>query len=195
MNEVKNIILKSIFSDDQLMSIYNKINIDQEENTKIVPMYTQKVWFVDLPNEIFNHMQNLGVEVFEENVTLDSMSFARYSNEYGNNPNLTPHYDNNFLESKVTIDVQLRSNINWPLVVQGEKFTLSDNDALTFSGTHQIHWREHKKFNDGDFIEMLFCHFSLEGKPKITIEEIRQRERHMMYYTNLFFQELTKDKI
>jgi hypothetical protein len=195
MNNVENKIIKNVFSDNQINLIYNTIDIEQKENTSIVSIYAQKVWFIDLPNEISQHMQNLGKEIFKQNVTLDAMSFARYSNQYGNNPNLTPHYDNAFLESKVTIDVQLRSNINWPLVVQGKSFTLKDNDALIFSGTHQIHWREHKKFNNEDFIEMLFCHFSLENKPKITIEEIRQREKDMMYYNNLFYQDLIKDKI
>lgn len=195
MNNVKNIIIKNVFSNDQINLIYNTIDINQEKNTNIIPIYAQKAWFVDLPNEIFQHMQNLGKEIFQQNVILDAMSFARYSNQYGNNPNLTPHYDNAFLESKVTIDVQLRSNIEWPIVVRGKSFILSDNDALTFSGTHQVHWREHKKFNNEDFIEMLFCHFSLENKPQITIEEIREREKDMMYYTNFFYQELIKDKI
>jgi hypothetical protein len=112
------------------------------------------------------------------------MSFARYSIEYGERPNLTPHYDNNFIEQRLTLDIQLKSNIRWPIVVEGSRFILNNNEGLTFSGTHQIHWREYVEFEKQDFVEMLFCHFSLKNKKPISLQEKVQIERKMAQYSN-----------
>ena len=78
-------------------------------------------------------------------------------------------------------------------MVSNREFTLKDNEALTFSGTHQVHWRKHKDFDDKDFIEMLFCHFSLENKVPITIEDKIEIEKKMTEFTNRFSMNLIKD--
>jgi hypothetical protein len=76
-------------------------------------------------------------------------------------PNLAPHYDS-FPEPRFTFDYQLRSSFDWPLFVENKKFVLKDNQALTFSGTHQVHWRANHDFVPGDFVEMIFCHLYLD---------------------------------
>lgn len=181
-----NQIYKNIFTEEEIKDIYSVINIKQTESTSIVPIYSQKAWHVHIPENVKNTITNFAKKVYKQNVKLEEISFARYSNDYGVLPNLTPHFDNTFLQQRVTVDVQLKANIDWPIVVEGKSFTLKDNEAVTFSGTHQIHWREHRKFFDIDFVEMLFCHFSLEEKKEITIEEKCNVESKMSYFTNRF---------
>ena len=36
---------------------------------------------------------------------------------------------------------------------------MKDNEALTFSGTHQVHWRPKREFVEGEFLEAIFMHF------------------------------------
>ena len=59
---------------------------------------------------------------------------------------------------------QIRSNISWDLVVDNweseQSYTLEDNQILTFSGTHQIHWRPKREFKDDEFLEAVFLHFA-----------------------------------
>lgn len=103
---------------------------------------------------------------------LEAYQFSRYEKfirEDGtlSMPNLTPHFDT-FEEPRFTFDYQIRSNTSWPLVVEGKEMLLSDNQALTFSGTHQIHWRTEKIFESGEFIDMIFCHLSFPGSEKNT---------------------------
>lgn len=183
---LQNQIYKNIFTEEELKELYSVIDINQKENTFIVEIYAQKAWFVDMPKAIKDKVSILANDIYKQKLKLEEISFARYSKEYGKLPALTPHYDNTFKESRVTIDVQLRSNIDWPIVVQGKSFTLKDNEALTFSGTNQIHWREHKQFNESDFVEMLFCHFSLEEKKPITIEDKIEIEKAMVLHSNRF---------
>ena len=109
-------------------------------------------------------------------VKLTEYSFARYSNESGYSPKLFPHYDSVFDAPRITLDVQLKSNFNWDLFVEGKQFSLKDNQALVFSGNTQIHWRENQKILDGETLDMVFCHFSsteyptLENNHKATME-------------------------
>lgn len=188
-----NNIYKNIFNDQELDLLYKKIDINQKENTVIVNQYAQKVWFVDIPNEIKDKVTKLAQQVYGQNVKLEEIAFARYSKEYGEFPNLTPHYDNTFLEQRVTIDIQLNANILWPIVVEEKEFVLNNNEALTFSGTHQIHWRKNTLFNDDSFIEMLFCHFSLENKIAITLLDKIEIEKQMSRYSNAFAMGLAKE--
>jgi hypothetical protein len=188
-----NIILNNVFNDNELSAIYNTIDFDAKEKTEIISMYGQKAWFSEIPQEVRDSITKTAIQVYGQQLKLEEISFARYSNEYGDFPVLTPHYDNAFKEQRVTVDVQLKSNINWPIVIEGKSFNLKDNQAVTFSGTHQIHWREHMDFSDGDFIEMLFCHFSLENSKPITLEEKLKIEKQIILFSNRFSMKLIKE--
>lgn len=188
-----NEIYNTILSDEDIKEIYSVIDLSQIKHTTVVDIYAQKVWFVDIPEKIKNLITSKMSHIHNQIVKLEEISFARYSKEYGDLPILTPHYDNTFREPRVTLDIQLRSNMNWPIVVEGKSFTLKDGESLTFSGTHQIHWRENIDLKDGEFVEMLFCHFSLQEKNSITIEDKIKIEQKMVYFTNQFAREIVKE--
>ena len=96
---------------------------------------------------------------------LKEYSFARYSKKYGYEPKLFPHYDTHEADGqRITVDIQLNSTIDWAVVVEGMSYSFNNNDALIFSGTQQIHWRENKKLANDDFIDMLFAHFAYANK-------------------------------
>jgi hypothetical protein len=183
----------NIFTQDEIDLIYNTIDLNSSERTTQVKIYGQKVWFVDLPQKIKNRVTEQMKIIHNENLKLEEISFARYSKEYSEIPALTPHYDNMFTHPRVTLDVQLRGNIDWPIVVEDYAMTLGDNMAAAFSGTHQIHWRKPIEFKDEDFVEMLFCHFSLEDSLPITLEEKQKIESNMMRFSNDFAMKLMKE--
>jgi len=183
---MKNSVCKDIFTEQETEDIYSLIDYHKAENTAIVSIYAQKVWFTQFPENIIQKVKSIAEKEYGEELTLEGMSFARYSIEYGERPNLTPHYDNNFIEQRLTLDIQLRSSIKWPIVVEDNRFTLNNNEGLTFSGTHQIHWREFVDFEKEDFVEMLFCHFSLKNKKPISLQEKVQIESKMSQYSNRY---------
>jgi hypothetical protein len=97
----------------------------------------------------------------KEELILTECSFAKYTPKYGNLPKLFPHFDTHKLDGqRLTLDIQLLSNIEWPVVVEGNSFNIAHRDAILFYGTQQIHWREKRNnFKEEDFTDMLFCHF------------------------------------
>jgi hypothetical protein len=187
-----NQIYNDIFTNEELKLLYDQIDYNETNNATIVNIFAQKAWHTQMPKEIIDKMCKIAKNIYQQDLILEEISFARYSNEYGKHPVLTPHYDNSFLEQRLTIDVQLKSNISWPIVIEGRSFLLKDNSAITFSGTHQVHWREHRDFLENDFIEMLFCHFSLKHKKRIGLTEKLEIEKKMVLYSNQFSMELIK---
>jgi len=185
-NFKRNEIHRNIFTSEELLELYQAINNAKESDTKITSIYCQKIWFTDLPQNIKNKVTEVMTKIHNRPVKLEEISFARYSKEYGDFPSLTPHYDNHVKYPRVTLDVQLNSNMAWPIIVESKAMVLKNNEAATFSGTHQIHWRSPIVFKDNDFIEMLFCHFSLPGSNQITIDELRDIDKQLMYHTNRF---------
>lgn len=185
----------NIFTDEEIKQIYDSIDLQSNKNTATVSIYGQKVWHTPLPENIVERVTHQMNIIHNQDFKLEAMSFARYSKEYSDIPILTPHYDNTFKEPRVTLDVQLRSNISWDIIVEGIRLKLQDNEAAAFSGTHQIHWREPIEFQDNDFVEMLFCHFTLEDSRPITIDEKREIESRMMKFSNEFSVGLMKKSI
>ena len=99
---------------------------------------------------------------------LTGSSYAVYQNVRSKDlpikrPKLQEHYDTNMGGPMVTIDVQMASSMDWPLLVDGKEYTLKDGQALLFSGTNQLHGRPDIRFTDEDYVHMLFLHFGLEG--------------------------------
>jgi hypothetical protein len=150
-----------------------------------------------LPQNIIDKVTNKAKEISSnDNLVLTEYCHARYNNVTSNcgrfhyKPSLFPHYDETFKEPRFTFDYQIAGNIDWPLVVEpDQKFVLKNNQAVTFSGTHQIHWREPKYFEDNQFIEMIFFHFSdpnlgLKGEEVNKIMNQKAAMYSEKYYAN-----------
>lgn len=185
----------NIFTTDEIDLIYKTIDLNSINNTTEVKIYGQKVWFQDMPTVIKDKVMQQMKIIHNQNVKLEEIAFARYSKEYSDIPALTPHYDNTFMHPRVTLDVQLKANVDWTIVVEDHEIKLQDNMAAAFSGTHQVHWRKPLEFKDGDFVDMLFCHFSLENSLPITLEEKQRIESNMMRFSNKFSVDLMKENL
>jgi hypothetical protein len=152
----------------------------QEETHKIMAsaLTARKVTF----KEIFSQRQHkfdldedLSKKVIEltenlsgtKNLEILGCSYAVYQNVKTENapvrrPTLTEHFDVNMGGPRITLDVQVASNIDWAIVVEGQPYILKDNQAILFSGTNQKHKRELKLFRDDQYMHMLFLHFGVK---------------------------------
>ena len=81
---------------------------------------------------------------------------AEYTAKAGE-PNLPPHFDGDSTDYIMTY--QLSSNKAWPLGVDFNVVTLEDNSGVIFEPNKNIHWRTHTKFEDGEFVRMMFFRF------------------------------------
>jgi hypothetical protein len=165
-----NTIVDSVLTDDEISTLYSII--ENSEKGYLMELFNQKISDFALPEEISKKIIAKCEELSgESDLEITEYQFSRYEkivNEDGSvrNPNLFPHYDGTFPEPRFTFDYQIGGNTTWPLVVENTVFELKNNQALTFSGTHQIHWRSKKDFKDGERIDMIFFHLRKKGAKK-----------------------------
>lgn len=81
---------------------------------------------------------------------------AEYTNKAGE-PNLPPHFDGD--QTDLILTYQLASNKQWGVGVDLTVYNLEDNDAVMFHPNENIHWRPHAKFEDGEFVRVMFMRF------------------------------------
>lgn len=185
-------IIKDIFTKEELDFLYKEINdiikkdyIVQETLGRLYSVLYWKEYKKEnngsvnlkINKNIVDKIINIAEKNSGKILELESISFTRYSQEYGG-PNLHPHVDTKFEEPRITLDIQLDGNVNWNIIVEEQSNILKNNEALIFSGTHQVHWREKKIFNKNEYLDMLLCQFSekTKNKNKISIDFIKQRD-------------------
>lgn len=163
-----NVVLDNVLSNQEIQDLYSIIENPIQKT--IMKLFAQTVSDFDLPDYIAKKIIDYSEKVSgESGLEIAEYQFARYKNVIDENsgefllPNLTPHWDATFKEPRFTFDYQIGGNTTWPLVVEGKDFTLTNNSALTFSGTHQIHWRKPKIFLEDQYIDMIFFHLRKRG--------------------------------
>lgn len=167
MIAVENKIVKNVFTDTEIREIYSHISntpVDRQHQQKD---FSQTVYHSWLPENIVNKITSIASNSFGKKLVLRELSFARYDNSI-TEPQLFPHYDETFKEQRITLDIQVKSSKHWAIIIEDAPYILSDNEALFFSGTHQVHWREKTTFSDDDYVDMIFCHFAEESAEPIS---------------------------
>jgi hypothetical protein len=167
----KNVIVKDVFTQSEINSIYK--SMENNSGGAFIKIFSQANTYIKLDDSIVEKVTNKAREISgNDNLVLTEYCHARYANvtsncgKYHYRPALFPHHDETFKEPRFTFDYQLSGNTDWAIIVEpDQEFVLENNQAVTFSGTHQIHWRQPKEFSDDQYIEMLFFHFT---DPNIT---------------------------
>lgn len=112
-------------------------------------------------------------------LSVSSVTYVEYNNKYGE-PNLPPHYDGDFNE--LIINYQLESNTSWDVGVEKVLYKTEDNSVLVFNPNKYIHWRPIKKFNDGEYMKMLFFRLCNKDESKRNdYSELRFSMDHPIY--------------
>jgi hypothetical protein len=158
-------VIKSVLDQNEIDYIYELI--EQFKDKYLEQKFVgHKAW--TFRDEKFSYKLNKIIsEAIGQKMILREYSFAKYSTDFGYKPKLFPHYDTHQLDGqRITVDIQMNKNIDWPVVVEGKSFVFDPGDALVFSGTQQLHWREKMELNQGDEVDMIFAHFAYaDSKP------------------------------
>jgi len=175
-----NTIIKNALNENEISEIFDVVNKTTHKTFLDTLCYYS--WHIRLPEHIENKFLDYAEKVSGTKLKLLEYNFSRYEIVENYHPLLFPHTDEAFSGPRVTLDYQIRSNIKWPIVVDDWKtkkeFLLQDNEILTFSGTHQIHWRPKQNFNKDHFLEAIFLHFEPIGAEKLSIEHINEMRDH-----------------
>jgi hypothetical protein len=158
-------VIKNLLTNEEVLSIYNIIK-NKENDFLFQPFAGHRAW--TFKDETFsNKLNKIITDYIGEPMELKEYSFARYSSKFGYKPKLFPHYDTHSLDGqRITVDIQMNKTRDWAVVVEGQPFNFDIGDALVFSGTQQVHWRENLELDSNDEIDMIFAHFSyIDQKP------------------------------
>lgn len=154
------IIIDNVFTEEQIAHIYTVIQAAPLSHLKVAPWGGQCSWQqTRFRKDIIDRVNEIGLMVLGDKAKLqEDYSFVRYSEEYGYKPKLFPHQDKRE-KPRFLLDIQLRADEPWGIVVEETTYHLQNNQGVFFSGTNQQHWREKKEISPHSRIDMLFCNF------------------------------------
>ena len=168
-NKIVPQIIKGFFTNEEvevLLAIvkYQKKAKDLDEfyAPLVLPSLARMQIEVMYPESIRKKLEDFASKIVGEEVFMYHNSYLSYNKKHNisANPKLPVHYDSDNYFSKLTMDYQLYTNIDWPIVIEDKSFSLEYGDLLIFWGAGQAHWREPVLFKEGDNTEVLTMHFS-----------------------------------
>jgi len=188
--------IENILSDEHIAEIYYKVAQTDDSQTITQPWAGHKAYHTKFSNDVISQIEKRVSEIVGEEMIMAEYSFARYSEEYGYKCKLFPHYDTK-KSQRVTCDIQLESNEDWGIIVEGEQYNLNYNDALIFAGSQQMHWREDKRIGQDTKIDMMFCHLVYKNDRPLQenhVAILEKRTRALMMDTGIDSQIETNDR-
>jgi hypothetical protein len=148
-------IINNIFSEEEINHINEKIEKCDFKINNILGR-TEIDLTGMLNKSIVDKFKNIINDISDTPLALSGIMSVEYSNMHGN-PTLPPHFDGD--SNDLIINMQLSSNTVWDIGLNLQTYRLEDNSAIVFNANKEIHWRTHKKFNDGEYVRMLFVRF------------------------------------
>jgi len=162
--DIENKIIDNIFTEEQINRIYEYVSKCPKEKIKNQNPWGQTVFYIkefdsrhDGALDIFETIENIIKKEYGKEMKILGIQFARYDTNSHIMPNLDFHIDSVFTKPMLTFDIQMKSTLDWPIIVKNKEYTLKDNQALTFSGMHQVHSRKPVMFKNNDICDMIFC--------------------------------------
>jgi hypothetical protein len=214
--DTKSGIFKNFFTLEEEKALRDLIETNrllEPGSSRFAPMIIEQmsrsqIEFV-IPESIKEKLLTLAKQFVDDpDLELTHYQYLDYFGKYGkgNSPNLPPHLDVENYYTKVSIDYQMSSNIDWPIVVEDQGFTLKDNEVLVFEASDRIHWRDPIILKEDDRCEVIVFHFSNKFEHQPYAENQMSREerntiiaRHnsmpkMKEYREKFFAQLEELK-
>jgi hypothetical protein len=167
-----NKVYKNFYTDSEYQDFINYVNniahgskffFQEQQLGRFYGVIENKYMTSDIigsfPNHLKEKARSFAQDVFGiKELHVYDIILIRYTSENGVTPNLPMHTDNGNL-IKYTLDFQCQSNIDWPLIIEGQRFDMKDNDMIAFNGSKQYHGRDDRIFKDSDFLENVFFQF------------------------------------
>ena len=167
LQDLKNVIYKNKYDLDPTYHGPNEKveeNYDNRFRPKIIrPMSRMLVEF-EMPKHLEEILDGIAKPVYDGDIALCHYNYIEYNKVYSEgkiSPILPPHIDAD--ENLVTINYCLDGNFEgWDIYVgtqedssKFKRYTLKRGQAIVFSAVNQIHWRPKRRFEDGEFLEIV----------------------------------------
>jgi hypothetical protein len=169
----KPIVIDNVFTQDEYESVYNSVNasLPKDPDPNVPPNFgyfnAGKIGYFAYVEGFKDIIYKKLIQITKDYANVDvidsKVHFARYTPKTGFPPTLYPHNDLGVTTSALTFSVQLDSTLDWELCALDTCATLKSNQAMLFSGSHQIHWRPIKEFGPDDYFDIMVCQMYLDN--------------------------------
>lgn len=196
LTEFKPFVIKDVLSQEDYAYVYDCVNSAfPTELTPDLPPDTREFReYLDVPElgylayvkgfkqDFYSAVKRIAEEATGLALRDPQIHFARYTTKTGHQPLLRPHSDNQLKNPSITLSIQLDSTLDWELCAYDTCDTLASNQALIFSGSHQMHWRPPATFSEDDYFDILVCQLSVIGQSSLSedhaarMEELKKEE-------------------
>lgn len=179
-DKTPNILIEHIFTEEEYSHLYN--NINNTPQSRISRVADTGYFAIGDPIDekldtvILNHLEKITGTKLKKYMA----HHARYTKDQSSAPILRPHYDVGLEFATVSLSIVLNTTIDWDIFAEGTKFNAKTNQAVTFSGSHQIHWRPTIEFGDNDYYDIIVCQYMEIDPIPITDEHRRNMENRLM---------------
>ena len=147
-------VLKDIFTPEQIKYL-NQLIVDNIHKLKINSDPERGRDDLPIGRGVREDIKEVVLSYFSEGYYLEHVGYSEYNNN-NINPNLPKHKDPNYPAGSLTFDYKLDSNIDWPVCIEDECYSLESNEAIIFSPVEQWHYRPELIFKDKDYVRILF---------------------------------------
>lgn len=181
----KNVVVSNVLTAEEIGQVHESIlETESSNHHQELGYYT---WHLKMPKNIEEKFLKIAEDICGEKLVLSEYNASKYHLSISDDgselhPLLFPHTDEAFYEERFTLDYQLESNITWPIIIKSDtgisEIVLSDNEAGTFSGTHQVHWRPKRIFTSNEFMTLVFMHFKkASGAKTLSLDHINSMRK------------------
>lgn len=142
--------IENLFNEDELLDLFKCIDKSKKKDDPALGRQMREI--NSLPIGIKNKLEKIGSTLYKKDLSVCFCLYIIYSKDFGQ-PNLPPHIDAD--SNDLIFNYQLRSNTRWDIGLGVKDYKIDDNCSLIFDPNEVIHWRPHKTFNQGDYVEMV----------------------------------------
>ncbi len=159
----KVMVLKNFLLESEVAELKEAIRLVREHKQPEHEVLEFKHWSrinhgIHIPDSVFKKFQEAAWQYGDPSLQFTHQTSFIYKPELGGTTQCPPHTDGH--QTQFSMDYQVEANVEWPLWVEGEKYVLQDNDVLIMSGRSQVHWREEKHLQEGEYCDMFILHFA-----------------------------------
>lgn len=178
------VIFHNIFSEEELDYVRKQFETHADNEIDVQAPFGLGTLRINLLNQeqLIAKIERLASDAVGEELEVLEFSGTRYSTKFGWYPKLGPHADNRPVEMFV-FDYHVQSDEDWGLFVEGKKFNFYDNDAIIFSGTGQIHWREQMQLKENSNVDLLFFWMQHKNPKTVTKEHAEIMKKRSSFIT------------
>jgi hypothetical protein len=152
--------VNNLFSPDELEQLKDLVNQSRMSDDRKLGRIQSTL--ENIPDKIVYKMWKIVNDLSDRELHMTSATYTEYNLKHGQ-PNLPPHFDGDVTD--FIVNFQLSANSAWDIGINKELYRLEDNSAIVFNPNTNIHWRPHVRFEEGDYVKMLFVRFISQTDP------------------------------